>query len=179
VFGQAVDDVLQEGRLLGHRLLFPAILEVEHHLVAERAQPLGLGLRQRSGLAVPDADRPDRLPSIGHERDASVEAQAWPARDERVVLEAWVLGGVLDDHDLVRLEDRVPAERDLAIRLVQIHPDAGLDPLPVLVDERDPGHRLVRDRRGQIGQALEAVLRQRVEDVVGVEGLEASILVVR
>ncbi len=104
------------------------------------------------------------MPVRRRERRAGVETQARPARDQRVGAEALVLRGVRHEADAV-LQDGVCAEGDPAGRLRELQAAARLEPLAVLVDERDQGDRHTEDVGRQPGDAVEGGLGGRVEDV--------------
>jgi hypothetical protein len=123
------------------------------------------------------AQRAHRVAVRGHERRARVEADVLLGH-QRVLREARVRLRVVD-HEEPLVEDGVRAERDLARRLGHRHADAGLEPLPVRVDQAHEGDGRAADLGGQAGQAVELVLGGRVEDAVLAQRLEAIGLVVR
>ena len=94
------------------------------------------------------------------------------AGHERVVAEPHVLGGVRDDHRLIR-QDGVPAEGDGAGRLGRGQPARRLEPLAVGVDQGEEGHRDPHDERQQPGDAVEPLLRRGVEEVEGMQCRQA------
>ena len=55
--------------------------------------------------------------------------------------------------------DRVRAERQVAVGLVEVEPDLGLEPLPVRVDQADQPHRGAADLRGEQRDVVEVLLR--------------------
>jgi hypothetical protein len=125
------------------------------------------------------AHRPDDGPVGRDHRCAGVGHQPRIADDERVVDEARVLRGVLDDEGLLWFEDRVGAERDVAIGLLQCEADRRLDPLPGRVDERDGGDRCRAGGRDLGRERLEASVARTSEDAIRREGPQARGLVRR
>ena len=105
--------------------------------------------RRRVRLLAGDAQRADALPAGGHRRPG-VEAEA-----HGVVGEARVRGRV-GDHERLVAGDRVRAEGVLARRLVAVgHPEPGLRPLAVGVDEVERGDRRAQQARGQRDELVE------------------------
>ena len=49
----------------------------------------------------------------------------------------------------------------------------GLEPLPVLVDQRHQGDRGVKDFRSKVRQLVELVFWVRVQDIKGAQGLQS------
>ena len=90
---------------------------------AEHAQAVALQGGEAAGHAVDDAEGAEGLAGGVDERGAGVEADVGVAGDERVVVEARVVGGVLDLED-VGLEDRVGAEGDVSRGLGDVEADA-------------------------------------------------------
>ena len=113
-------------------------------------QRLDLGRRRGPGPAVGDAEGADLVPAGAGERVAGIEPDVRLAGHERVVAEPLVLGGVGDDHRLVR-EDGVPAEGDGARGLRRGQAAGGLEPLAVGIHQRDVGHRAPARRASGAG----------------------------
>jgi len=78
---------------------------------------------------------------------------------------------------VVLVDDGVGAERDLSVGPLQVDPDAGLEPLAVLVDEGHEGDRGLEGHRGQAGQAVEDRVGRGVEHGEGPQRDEALDLV--
>ena len=112
------------------------------------------------------------MPAGAVQRVSGVEADVRLAGHERVVAEPLVLGGVRDDHRLVG-QDGVPAEGDGPGRLGRGQAAGGLEPLAVGVHQADVGHRDPQDERQEPGDAVEPLLRRRVEQVQGVQLVKA------
>ena len=60
----------------------------------------------------------------------------------------------------------VGAERDVTARLARLEPEGGLEPLPVVVHERDQRDRRLADVGGERRQVVERLLRRRVEHAI-------------
>ena len=67
---------------------------------------------------------------------------------DRIIEKTRVQRRIRHHHDLIA-EDRVRAERNRPRRLRRLHPAAGLEPLPVRIDQRDEGDRRVKHPRGR------------------------------
>jgi hypothetical protein len=89
-----------------------------------------------------------------------------------MVVEERVLQRVAHDQRRVAV-DRVRAERGAAGPFGGVEPDAGLEPLPVAIDEGDQDGRRLNGDLGQPGDPVERFLGRAVEDIVAVEGIRA------
>ncbi len=89
----------------------------------------------------------------------------------RIVAQARVLRRVGHDEDAALL-DGVRAEGDRSRRLAEGHADARLEPLAVLIDERDRRHRRRADVRREQGEIVEGDLGIGIEDLVLAQRLE-------
>lgn len=118
----------------------------------------------RARLGVEHAERPDLVPAGAAHRLAGVEAHEGRIDDERAAREAHVATRIGHDHRFV-LQDGVAAERALPRRLRRLQAEARLEPLPAGIEQRDVGDGRVEELRGQIDDAVEALLARRVEDL--------------
>ena len=142
----------------------------------DRAQVVVVG-RTRRG--VDRAEGADVVPVGGAERNAEVEPDAGPTRDEGIVREPGVPGGVGNDERLA-LENGVGAERHVPARLPKPgQADAGLQPLPILAHEGDEGDGHAEGSGGEAGDPIEALLGLGSEGRVGAERVKARLLVCR
>jgi hypothetical protein len=98
------------------------------------------------------------------------------AGHERIVGEPLVLGRVGHDEQ-VGLGYDVAAERHITRRFADRPADLRLEPLAMLIDERDERDRSLADVRGKYRQVVQRLLRERVEHVVLPERVEAPGLV--
>ncbi len=139
-----------------------AQVQQRDHLPSQRLQRGDLPLRQRARLMVEHAQRAQRQPGPGHQRDAGVEAQA----------EQGGVGGVLwrglsvGNDDGRGSRDHERAEPGIQGRLGRREPDPGLEHLPVVVDERHQGDRRAADLGGEPGDVVESRLGRRIQDRV-------------
>ncbi len=100
----------------------------------------------------------------GHAR---IEAHMRLIGDERVGFEARVEAQV--GHHEGRIGGQcVRAERNRAGRLAQVHPDVGLEKLPVLIEQGNERNGRVEQLGGQAGNAVETRLWRGIEEAVGV-----------
>lgn len=133
---------------------------------------------QFARLDIDDAQRA-QLASIGRpQRAPRVEADARSARHQRIVMESCV-GQRVGHHENVVAEDRVPAKRDLARCFGHRKADAGLEPLPVLVDQADERDRHPEQSPGQAGQAVEPLFRRGIQDPERPQAVDPGVLVFR
>lgn len=136
--------------------------------------PFGHTIRMR--LGIDDAQRADPPAIFGLQRRAGVEADADVTGDKRVRRKAIVLRRIVHDHRIVAM-DRVRAERDRARRLRRCQTDLRLEPLPVLIDQRNK-----RDRRAKYFACIahdrvELHLVGRVKDTIPPQRRQAVVLV--
>ena len=92
-----------------------------------------LGL-QPPGPLIHGAEAAQGEAIAGDQREAGVEADVRLFQHQRVIAEARVLEGVLDDQ-WAALQDGVAAEGDIARCLLGIQADAALEPLPVFIHQ--------------------------------------------
>jgi len=92
-------------------------------------------LRERPRNTVNYAQRSYRV-SITVDWLASIEANVWLASHQVVLREAWVARGVFDNEHLVS-RNSMAAERKGAMSLLCIEATSGLEPLSILIDQRD------------------------------------------
>jgi hypothetical protein len=155
-----------------------AQLQPYHHLPAHHPQRLLLCRTQLARDPVEHTQRADRLSVRRHERRSRIEADVRVAGDERIVDEAFINVSVRHDEQ-TSLKNAVPAEGDVAWCLLRGHSHPRLEPLALLIDERDQRHRGLAEVRHQGGQLIELRFRVRVEPVVLSERHQALCLVVR
>ena len=99
------------------------------------------------------------------------------AGDERIVAEALVFPRVRDLED-AGVRDGVVAERDGSLGLPHaVEAVLGLEPLSVLVDQRDQRHRRTADLRRQQRQVVERPFRRGVENAIALEGGQTGLFV--
>ena len=154
-----------------------AALDLLGDLAGEVAQRVGLLVRQPARGRVDDAQRPDREAVGREDRRARVEADVRVLGDEQVVVEALVLARVGDHGQVVGREDRVGAEREVAVGRLELEVHPRLEPLAGLVDERDDCDRRARRLGGAAHQLVELLLGLGVEKLEVVQRLETLLLV--
>ncbi|MGB8204060.1 MAG: hypothetical protein WCE83_05245 [Candidatus Baltobacteraceae bacterium] len=113
----------------------PPLLDDRHRSLGHARQCVELLRRNRARHPVDDADGPERLPFLCHERDAGEKTDERRAGDQRIGRKTFVTLRVGNDEDSAGLRDRVSAERHVARHLLDIEPDAGLEPLPLRIDQ--------------------------------------------
>jgi hypothetical protein len=99
------------------------------------------------------------------QRRAGVEAEVRIAHHQRVVAKPPVVERIGDDHQGAVL-DRPGAERDTPRRFLHRHADPRLEPLAVLVHQRDEGHGRAADLRREQGEIVEGPLGLGIQDAV-------------
>jgi len=97
----------------------------------------------------------------------------------RVVEEARIVARILDHHHLVRLQDGVAAEGDVATGFGRLQQLARLEPLAVLVDQGDRAHARAAQRRGDRDQIVERPLAGGIQDLVALQRQQALRFIVR
>ena len=142
-----------------------AQLQQRRCLTGQGLERAGLAGIERARHRVDHADRAHRL-AVGHDdRGARIKADVGLPGDERTGAKTRVVQRVLDDEDGLGRGDRMGAEGQVAVGLCGIQADPGLEPLPVLVDERQQCDRCGADFRGQLHDVVVDLLGQGVEDL--------------
>ena len=146
-------------------------------LVAKRAERFHLLGGQPARLGVDHAQGAKGIAVRRDQRCPRVEPDVGLAGDEGVFAKAVVLAGVRDLEDASGLLDRMGAERHRPFGLPEADAPFRFEPLPVLVDEGDEGHRRATDLRGEQGQIVECRLGLGVEDAVAAKGRQAGLFI--
>ena len=115
------------------------------------------------------------------ERHAAVAADVRIAADKRIVHEARIAEGVLDGEEAL-LPDRVQADREAPLRLAGADAARGLEPLPLLVDQRhqrdgmaELNHLHVRpNRKSDLAPALELAFVDEHTEAALLRAVEAG-----
>ncbi len=174
-----VDDVaVQAFEVVGaHGVLTRA--DLPHREGGEFAEG-GLLVRReaRAGDRVDDAEGAHAEAVLHDEGRARVEADAGMAEHEGIVAEALVAQGVGNDEQVVAVE-RVGAEGGVAVGFAQVEAVAGLEPLPVTVDEADEDDGRAERGGGGAGDVVEGGLGRRVEQLQPPQQSQALMLVGR
>ena len=169
--------IADEGRedplALEHAARLAAQLQLRHHLPAQYPERLQLGLVQLARHLINDAQRAKSQSARRHQRSAGVEADARFAGHQWIVGKPFILHRV-GHHEQILLENGVPAKRIIPWRLVDGHTELGLEPLPVLIDERDEGDGSLADMGGQRGQVVQRAFRERVEQIIAAQRLKTK-----
>ena len=153
-------------------------LELLLGLPGERPKRLNLPFVELSRHLVHDRDRPDGMAVGRDQRNPGVEADTAACADERVVLEAVVLGGVGHDERLALL-DRVRAEGHRARCLRDLDTDARLEPLARLVHQAHDRHRRAAEVGSESREIVEGFLGGSVQNLVALQRFQARSLVPR
>ena len=75
------------------------------------------------------------------------------------------------------VEDRVPAEGHVTVRLTDVEPLGGLEPLAMAIDQRDGAQGHVQGLRDEVDDVLERRLLLAVQDLVAFEGADPGLVV--
>jgi hypothetical protein len=142
-----------------------ALLELRHDLPREHPDCAFLHRGQRARLVIEHAERAERQAIVGLEQRAGVEADVRIARDERVAIEARILGGI-GHHQEIVFQQRVGAERRRQRRAVDAETDFSLEELLVATDQVHHRDRRLADRRDEFGDLVERRLARRAHDPV-------------
>ena len=146
---------------------------VQFHLdeVGQVAQALALPVVEAARVAVDDAQRTHGL-AVAVQRLAGVEADVRRTLDEGTLGETRVRGRILDDQHLA-LRHGVGADRMGAGRLLDVQAAARLEPLALVVHQRDERDGHAEGHRGQACKTVEAGLRPGIQQVERGQGREA------
>lgn len=123
-------------------------------------------LRAR-GAAWPGVDGAQRADAVAvahAQRHAGVETDKGRAHNQRIVSKTQIEPGIRD-HERFIGPDRMAAQRALARGFAQGQPDAGFEPLPVRIDQRDQRDRRGHDLRRHACDPVERLLLRRVEQM--------------
>ncbi len=157
----------------------PAQLQQVGHLARQRHERTQLLFIQRPGNGVHHAQRSDGMAFVAEQRCAGVEAQPIHAGDHGVVAKALVQGGVGNMQNMLRVQDRMGAERTFTRGLACLQALARLEPLALGIDQRDRGHGHVTDGRSDGHHVVERGLGLGVEDPVTAQRRQAGFFVLR
>ena len=158
--------------------LEPVNLHPVHHQHSNVGQVLPVIVRERRArLRVGQAHGTDMVPVRGSQRDPRVEADVRVAVHQRAVAKARIGQGVGHAEDLP-LRQRVVAEGDAAGGAGDIQPVAGCKKLPLVINQRNEGGGYAKKARGERGEAVQRVFRQRIRLLIGCQRREAGNLVV-
>ncbi len=117
------------------------------------------------GLRIDRAQRAEHLRLGNPQRHPNVEAHVRSAGDQWVAREARVLVGVLHHQFMPAAHDRV-AEGDIARGFLGIEADAGLEPLAVVIEQRDEADGHTDEAARHPHDAVKHRIGRRVHDRV-------------
>jgi len=126
-------------------------------------------------LGVDDAQGAYLLSRRRAQQCAGIEADMRSARHQRIVAESSIPGRIKHYEDIVAA-DRVRAERDLPGGLADVQTDAGSENLPLRLDKRDERDWHLEYVRGELHEALEPRLGERVVNAVFAHRRKALVL---
>ncbi len=152
----------------------PAQFQLRHRPAAQGHERLALARRQQPGLPVHHAQRPQHLPVGRHQRRAGVEAHPGVLGHQRAVGKPRVQRRVRHFQDFAGLPERVGTKRDVPRDFDRRHAHAGLEPLPVFVDQGYDRHRHLADLRGEQREVVERQVRRRIHNLVLAQRVEAQ-----
>jgi hypothetical protein len=134
--------------------------------------------REPARHMVDRAERAEGQTGLGGERHAGIGTDMRLARDQRIVGEARIGGGVLD-HERRAFEHDMAAERDVARSLGRVQPVSRLEPLAIPVDQRNEADRHAQPRGDERGDVVERGVGRRFEQTALVQGALPRLLVRR
>ena len=148
----------------------------------EIAQRGKVARREMAGLGVDDAEGAEGRQRVGiavmmrAQRHTGIEADMGFALHERIVGEARIGAGILDQEQIIFM-DGVRAEGLVAGRFAHLaHALGRLEPLAVLVHQRHQRDGTIEQPLRQRGQRVEFPLRRRIEDVEARQLAQAGVL---
>ena len=156
--GEGADQIEQVASQLQLRLGLPA----------QRFERVLLFSGERARHAIDDAQRAEGVAIARDERRAGIKTDVRVAADQRILAKPLVVERVGHDEDAAS-PDGVRAERHAARGFGHRHADTRLEPLPVLVDQRDQRDRRTADLRGEQDDVVECLFGLGVEDAIGPE----------
>src|SRR5690606_27907957 len=131
------------------------LLEKPHDLSAQASQRVARGGIQLAWLAVDHTQRAEGVDVRRGQRHGGVEAYVRIVCDQRVVLEAKVLLRIADLEEALAI-DGMGAEGNFAWGLVDLQPQAALEPLTMVVDQRDQCDGRIADMCRQMSEIVES-----------------------
>ncbi len=150
-----------------------------HHLGGEVVQPLAFRRVQFPWLAVENAQATNGIAALGDQGRTRIEAHMGGAHHQRVMAEARIATSIVDLHPAVRRLDGMGAEGVLSWHLRQVEADPCLEPLTVAIHQADQRGRYVEAAGDQLAKAIEFLRWRRVEQLQGVQGVEAIIFILQ
>ncbi len=163
--GGAVEQGLLQCDLLGIVVRLQAFLEQAHHLAAESLERIALLGAQLSGLAI-DHAQGAQVVAIGRgQRGARIETDVGLASDQRVVRETRIAGGVGYLENAFAF-DGVGAEGNLPWCFADVQAEPALEPLAMLVDQRNQRDGGAAEACRQLRDVIEGGFVGGVEDFV-------------
>ena len=142
-------------------------------MTSEGVERASLAVGQCAWDVIDDAQSAKRMTVARNERRTGIEADVRLAVHDRVFAEAHILESIVDDENPAT-PDGVRTERHAARRLGNRHPKTRLEPLPILVHERDERNRRAANLRREQDDVVEGLLRLRVEDPVAAQRRQTS-----
>jgi hypothetical protein len=144
----------------------PSELQLVADLAGESLKqvPLCRGESGRTRFRVDHAQAPDHRAASQSKWCTSIKAEMSGTRDQGVRGRLLVFGQV-GDLQQGRLIDSQLANRLINRRLANVEADAGLEPLPLAVEQTDKGNRRVASMRCNVGDVVERLLCIRIEDM--------------
>jgi hypothetical protein len=168
---------LEQPGFARRKLLGPAAqFQLRHHLPAQPREAGSLDGRQPARRPIHHAQGAEGVAVRGQQRRAGVEANPGIADDQRRTGEPRIARRVRHFHHFAPGDD-VPAERDVAGGVDGRHAHSPLEPLPMLVDERDERDGHVADLGRQLGQIVERLRGQGIEHAVVAQRPQARRLI--
>ncbi len=127
----------------------------------------------RPGLGVDDAEGSKIVALLGGQGRSGVEANIRRARDQGIVREAGVQGGVFDDHHRMGTHgDGVGAKGLIARRLGHLQANLGLEPLPFFINQRNQRNGRGEEIAGQTRQPIDRRVGVGIQQAVGPQGVQ-------
>ena len=150
-----------------------AQLQQGHDLAAQHLQGLALGRIQLARGAVNHTQRAQSVAGGRHQRHAGIKPNVGLARDQGVVGKAGVLLGVRHLQQLVGLQNGVRTKSHFSRCLSGLQPGACLEPLALLVNQRDQCDGCLTNMGRQLHQVVKRRLRACIQHRIGAQRLKA------
>ncbi len=161
----AIEQSLLQRGLLGIAVSLKALFEQSHDLPTEPYQCAALRFVKLSRLPVDDAESAEVVAVRRGQRRPGIEADVRVAGDQRVITKPRIPLCILDFEEALAF-DGIGAERQLSWGFADIEAEAALEPLAMVVDQRDQRDGGAADIGSQLGEIVEGRLVRRVENLV-------------
>src|SRR5271166_3224886 len=150
------------------KLQVPSEFHLPQPELPQRFEGLPLLEVERAGLTIHHAKRPQRVSIFVDQRRSRVKANVRLAQDQGILAKARILQRVRNDEQILLL-DGMRTDGQLQWRFTNLDTDGGLEPLAMIVQQRQHGHGRLTDVRSENDQSIEGFLGIGIEDCIAVQ----------